>query len=97
MSGFIRALASSLRRNPNPLAWHSLRLAEQDQSGETDSNGNISRRRNRLLRSYSFEAATVLLYRALVIVSFIERLRREEESIADAVHDGARHGCGCPS
>jgi len=75
----------------------SLCLAEQDQSGETDSNGNISRRRNRLLRSYSFEAATVLLYRALLIVSFIERLRREEESIADAVHDGARHGCGCPS
>jgi transposase len=33
------------------------------QSGETDTNGRISRWGDRLLRSYLFEAATVLLYR----------------------------------
>jgi transposase len=33
------------------------------QSGETDTNGKISRWGDRLLRSYLFEAATVLLYR----------------------------------
>lgn len=35
----------------------------RNQSGETDMNGRISRRGDRLLRSYLFEAATVLLYR----------------------------------
>jgi transposase len=35
----------------------------RNQSGETDSNGKISRWGDRLLRSYLFEAATVLLYR----------------------------------
>src|ERR1035437_904348 len=35
----------------------------RNQSGETDTNGKISRWGNRLLRSYLFEAATVLLYR----------------------------------
>jgi transposase len=33
------------------------------QSGETDTNGKISRWGDRLLRTYLFEAATVLLYR----------------------------------
>ena len=33
------------------------------QSGETDTNGRISRWGDRLLRTYLFEAATVLLYR----------------------------------
>jgi transposase len=35
----------------------------RNQSGETDSNGKISRWGDRLLRSYLFEAATVLLHR----------------------------------
>ncbi|MET4331301.1 transposase [Bradyrhizobium sp. i1.15.2] len=35
----------------------------RSQSGETDSNGKISRWGDRLLRTYLFEAATVLLYR----------------------------------
>jgi transposase len=35
----------------------------RNQSGETDTNGKISRWGDRLLRSYLFEAATVLLYR----------------------------------
>src|SRR5271154_3564082 len=35
----------------------------RNQSGETDTNGRISRWGDRLLRSYLFEAATVLLYR----------------------------------
>jgi transposase len=33
------------------------------QSGETDTSGKISRWGDRLLRTYLFEAATVLLYR----------------------------------
>src|ERR1700686_4150328 len=35
----------------------------RNQSGETDTNGKISRWGDRLLRTYLFEAATVLLYR----------------------------------
>ncbi|MHC2778916.1 transposase [Bradyrhizobium liaoningense] len=35
----------------------------RNQSGETDTSGKISRWGDRLLRSYLFEAATVLLYR----------------------------------
>ncbi|WP_247807845.1 MULTISPECIES: IS110 family transposase [unclassified Bradyrhizobium] len=35
----------------------------RSQSGETDTNGKISRWGDRLLRTYLFEAATVLLYR----------------------------------
>jgi transposase len=35
----------------------------RNQSGETDMNGRISRWGDRLLRTYLFEAATVLLYR----------------------------------
>ena len=35
----------------------------RNQSGETDTNGRISRWGDRLMRSYLFEAATVLLYR----------------------------------
>jgi transposase len=35
----------------------------RNQSGQTDTNGKISRWGDRLLRSYLFEAATVLLYR----------------------------------
>lgn len=35
----------------------------RNQSGETDTNGRISRWGDRLLRTYLFEAATVLLYR----------------------------------
>jgi transposase len=35
----------------------------RNQSGETDTNGKISRLRDRLLRTYLFEAASVLLYR----------------------------------
>ncbi|WWE90675.1 transposase [Bradyrhizobium sp. 6(2017)] len=35
----------------------------RNQSGETDINGKISRWGDRLLRTYLFEAATVLLYR----------------------------------
>ena len=35
----------------------------RSQSGETDTNGKISRRGDRLLRTYLFEAATVLLSR----------------------------------
>jgi transposase len=35
----------------------------RNQSGETDLNGRISRWGDRLLRTYLFEAATVLLYR----------------------------------
>jgi transposase len=35
----------------------------RNQSGETDINGRISRWGDRLLRTYLFEAATVLLYR----------------------------------
>jgi transposase len=35
----------------------------RSQSGETDTNGKISRGGDRLLRTYLFEAATVLLYR----------------------------------
>jgi transposase len=36
----------------------------RNQTGETDTNGRISRWGDRLLRSYLFEDATVLLYRA---------------------------------
>src|SRR3954469_1228654 len=35
----------------------------RNQSGETDLNGKISRWGDRLLRTYLYEAATVLLYR----------------------------------
>ncbi len=35
----------------------------RNQSGETDTNGKISRWGDRLFRTYLFEAATVLLYR----------------------------------
>jgi transposase len=35
----------------------------RSQSGETDTNGRISRWGDRLLRTYLFEAATVLLHR----------------------------------
>ncbi|WP_247281303.1 MULTISPECIES: transposase [unclassified Bradyrhizobium] len=35
----------------------------RNQSGETDTNGKISRWGDRLLRTYLFEPATVLLYR----------------------------------
>jgi len=41
----------------------------RNQSGETDINGKISRWGDRLLRTYLFEAATVLLYRTKKVVS----------------------------
>ncbi|VIO69858.1 hypothetical protein CI41S_21050 [Bradyrhizobium ivorense] len=37
--------------------------SRRNQSGETDTNGKMSRRGDRLLRTYLYEAATVLLYR----------------------------------
>ena len=37
--------------------------SRHNQPGETDTNGKISRCGDRLLRTYLFEAATVLLYR----------------------------------
>ncbi|MGY4345271.1 transposase [Bradyrhizobium sp. GM7.3] len=40
----------------------------RSQSGETDTNGKISRWGDRLLRTYLFEAATVLLYRTNKVV-----------------------------
>jgi transposase len=38
-------------------------MPRRDRSGEIDKNGRISRWGGRLLRTYLFEAATVLLYR----------------------------------
>lgn len=55
-------LKASLSILEGPLHYGSI-LQRRNQSGETDINGKILRWGNRLLRTYLFEAATVLLYR----------------------------------
>jgi transposase len=55
--------APSRFRSASTVGAYLGRTPRRSQSGETDTNGKISRWGDRLLRTYLFEAATVLLYR----------------------------------